>query len=68
MEKVFNLLFSKWSKWEIYKANERCIKTTFAAPLLGLIPLGEESVLVDIYVRTHKSNGLKQYKRVVKYS
>ena len=37
-----------------------------AIPALNELKTGESNVLVDIYVRTNKFNGLKQYKKVVK--
>lgn len=59
-------MFNRWTKWEVYAADQPYIQTTFCSPLLGHYKTGESRVLVDIYVRTHKFNGIKQYKKVVK--
>lgn len=47
---LYDRLFNRWTKWEIHEEN---------------LP-GRSHVLVDIYVKTHKFNGLKKYKKVVK--
>jgi len=47
-----------WSPWEIYRQDE-----DYKLDTVG----GKQHVLVDIYVRTHAINQLKEYKRVIKY-
>lgn len=63
---LFDRFFNRWTKWELHEENLPYIQTTYCSPLLGHYKTGESNVLVDIYVRTNKFNGLKQYKKVVK--
>jgi hypothetical protein len=63
---LYDRLFNRWTKWEIHEENLPYIQTTYCSPLLGHYETGRSSVLVDIYVRTHKFNGLKEYKKIVK--
>lgn len=67
MKNIFDRVFNRWSRWEIYKSDIPYIKTTYCSPLLGNYKLNEDKVLVDIYCSVNKFNGLKRYKRVVKY-
>lgn len=65
---LYRSITSIWTPWEIYKENQPYIKPVFNyAPELGGEKIGEDQVLVDIYVKTHKYSGLKKYKRVTKY-
>ncbi len=68
MKELFERILFPWSKWEVYKTDETYFQAQVNFPLaLGGKIIGEDKVLVDIYVRTHKFNGIKQYKQVVKY-
>ena len=62
---VFDRLFNRWTKWEIYKSDQPYISSQRSS-LTGEI-VNEDRVMVDIYEKTNKFNGLKKYKRVVKY-
>ena len=64
---ILERLFFRWTKWEIYKSDVPYIQSTYDSPILGGSKIHEDRVIVDIYVRTNKFNGLKKYKRVVKY-
>jgi hypothetical protein len=64
---VWERLFCRWTKWELHKSDVSYIQATYQSPILGNEKIGEDRVLVDIYVRTNKFSGLKKYKRVVKY-
>lgn len=63
---MFNL-FGNWGKWEIYKSDVPYIQIQYNSPLLGSVKIGEDRVMVDIYVRENKKTGLKKYKKVVKH-
>lgn len=63
----FGFFFKRWSKWELYKTNEPYTQVTYCSPILGNYEINRDKVLVDVYVKTNKFNGLKKYKRVVKY-
>ncbi len=68
MKGVINFLFFRWTKYEVYKADVPYIQDQFNySPALGGQKISEDRVLVDIYVSENKFNGLKRYKRVVKY-
>lgn len=56
---LYDRLFNRWTKWEIHEENLPYIQITY-------YETGRSHVLVDIYVKTHKFNGLKKYKKVVK--
>lgn len=65
--KPFERIFNRWTKWEIYKENVQMVKRTTIVGLESFDWHGHESpVIVDIYVKTNKFNGLKKYKQVVK--
>lgn len=61
---IFDRVFNRWTKWEIYKSELPYLKTQ-----TNLLT-GEESkpvsVIVDIYEKTNKFTGIKKYKKVVK--
>ena len=68
MDKLIERIFNPWTKWEVYKSDQLYKKANFNfSPALGGEIIGEDDVLVDIYCRTHKFNGLKDYKQVIKY-
>jgi hypothetical protein len=66
--RLYYFFFNSWQKWQIYKADQMYITTTYPNFWqTGLKEPVEERVMVDIYVSEHRFNGLKKYKRVVKY-
>lgn len=65
ISKIYNRIFNRWTKWEIYKEDVPYIRTQYNA-ITGW-QSGEDRVLVDIYVKTNNYTGLKKYKRVVKF-
>ncbi len=68
MRKVFQYLFCRWTRWTVYKADVSYIQPLYNfSPALGGKEIAQDRVLVDIYHRENKYNGLKQYKRVIKY-
>lgn len=58
--KFFERIFNRWTKWELYKQDLPYKQVTYCSPLLGSYVIGEYSVLVDIYCKTNKFNGLKK--------
>jgi hypothetical protein len=64
---VFEWMFNRWTRWELYKENQLYIQVTCCSPLLGNYETNRDSVLVDIYCKENKFTGMKKYKRVVKY-
>lgn len=65
--RIFERIFRPWTKWEIYKSDIPHLIDVRENPILGGKKIGTDRVMVDIYVRKHKFNGLKEYRRVVKY-
>ena len=65
LNNIYNRIFNRWTKWEIYKEDIPYIRTQYN-PITGW-QSGEDRVLVDIYVKTNNYTGLKKYKRVVKF-
>ncbi len=68
MRKLIERMFFPWSKWEIHKADVAYIQRTMNSLLLGGDEvISEDRVMVDIYCKTHKFNGVKKYRRVIKW-
>jgi len=64
MKKLFNRIFCRWTKWEIYKLDLPYTQTSFnSVTQWESKPI---KVLVDIYVKENKYTGLKKYKKIVK--
>lgn len=66
MKLFFERIFSRWTAWEIHETNLPQIEETFASPILGSYLISRRHVIVDVYVKTNKFNGLKKYKKVIK--
>lgn len=62
---VISRIFFRWSKWEIHKEDVPYIRTQFNH-ITGW-ESEPDRVMVDIYVKTNLYNGLKKYKRVIKW-
>lgn len=60
----YDRIFNRWTKWEIHKEDIPYIATTYS---ISGLPMHEDRVFCDIYVKTNKYNGLKKYKRVEKF-
>ena len=65
--RFFERIFNRWTRWELYKENQPYTQVTYCSPILGNYEIGKDDVIVDIYCRENKFNGMKKYKRVVKY-
>lgn len=63
---LFDRLFNRWTKWELHEENVPQIQVTYNSPILGSEVVHKGHVIVDVYVRENKFNGLKKYKKVVK--
>jgi hypothetical protein len=57
-------IFNRWTKWEVYQADQKCIRTR-VHNATGLESPPEE-VICDILKRTNKYTGMVKYKTVVK--
>lgn len=66
MKNIFDRIFNRWTKWEIYQEDQPYIETTHASPILGSYVISTKKVRVDVYCRENKYTGIKQYKKVVK--
>ena len=64
IKNLYNRIFNRWTKWELYEANKRYEKW-FINPMLGY-QSPRVWVTVDVYVKTNKYTGLKKYKKVEK--
>lgn len=69
MKRLFNFLFNRWTKWEVYQKDHPFTVTTMSNPLQGpQHPIHVATfVMHDIYVKTNKYTGIKKYKNVRKY-
>ena len=65
---VFDFLFCRWGKWELYKEDITYTKVTYSPPGYGFYPISKEAVLCDIYRSINKFSGVAKYKRVIKHS
>ena len=61
---IFNRIFNRWTKWELYEANKSYEKSWFN-PMLGY-ESKPVHVIVDVYVKINKFTGLRKYKKVEK--
>lgn len=64
MKNIFNRIFCRWTKWELYES-DLPYKRTETNLLTGL-ESNTTNVIIDIYEKTNKYNGLKKYKKIVK--
>lgn len=68
IKNLYNRLFNRWSKWELYDSDHPYTVTTMSNPLCGPVYPTHVAMGVkfDIYEKTNRFTGLKKYKKVRK--